>query len=294
MTSGGRFPLIYIAGSGHSGSTLLEMFVSGAEGHVGLGEIFQLVDRRNPIVDNLDGHLCSCGAGVADCVFWKPVIARLSDIPRDDENARYRALGEAVATHFGPGTVMVDSSKTPEGLERAIASGAFDIKVLHLVRDVRSWLVSMQKSYRRNGVASWAENRKRAGLAKGTAKYLLRHPMADARQWQRLNTRVEEIVKRNGLPVLPVSYERLCFDTASVKGEIEAFIDAPIADYGTPGARADNHSIFGNRMRFEPEKLQTIRYDNGWFHDTTWLLPFVLSPGLRQLNSRLGQGRKVS
>lgn len=294
MTSGGRYPMIYVAGSGHSGSTLLEMFVSGAQCNVGLGEIFQLVDRRNPIIKNLDGHLCSCGSGVADCVFWRPVIARLAKIPRGDENERYRALGEAVAAHFSPDTVMVDSSKTLDGLERAIASDAFDIKVLHLVRDVRSWLVSMQKSYRRNGVASWVENCKRAGLAKGTAKYLLRHPLADAWQWQRLNSRVEEVVTRNGLPLLPVSYERLCFNTENVKQEIEAFIDAPIADYGTPGVRTNNHSIFGNRMRFKPEKLQTIQYDNGWFHDTTWLLPFVLSPGLRQLNSRLGQGRKVS
>lgn len=279
--------LVYIAGAGHSGSTLLEMFVSGAPSHVGLGEVFQLVDRRNPIIDNLDGHRCSCGATVAECRYWSPIIAALRAIPRDDEAARYRALADGFRQRFDDKAVMVDSSKTPEGLTAAIASGAFDIHVLHLVRDVRSWLVSQRKSYARNGVATWQANRARDGLLKGTAKYAARTPLVDARRWQAVNRAIEGIVETNALPSLPVSYERLCFDTGAVKTEIENFLGVRIASYGDAGARADNHSIFGNRMRFEPEKLREIRYDNGWMRDNSWLLPWALLPSLRRQNARL-------
>ncbi|WAT17572.1 hypothetical protein OZN62_11675 [Aurantiacibacter sp. MUD11] len=283
-----RRPLIYIAGAGHSGSTLLEMFVSGAKGHVGLGEIFQLVDRRNPIIDNLDGHQCSCGKGVAECPFWGKVVELLRTIPREDENRRYAALGDGFAARFGAGAVMVDSSKAPEGLERAAQSGAFDIRVLHLVRDVRSWLVSMQKSYARNNVATLGSNVQRHGLLKGTAKFAARNPLFDARQWQRINAEVEQVVVRYDLPVLPVRYERLCFDSEAVRTEIERFIGAEIAPYGDASARGDNHSIFGNRMRFEPEKLAAIRYDDGWLRDNRWMLAWALLPGVRRMNARLG------
>jgi len=283
--------LVYIAGAGHSGSTLLEMFVSGAPGHVGLGEIFQLVDRRNPIIDNLDGHLCSCGASVAECPYWSPIVATLRQIPREQEGARYTALADGFAQRFGPDAVMLDSSKTPEGLAAAIACGAFDIRVLHLARDVRSWLVSQRKSYVRNGVATWASNRARDGWLKGTAKFALRRPLVDAKRWQTVNRAVEQVVADNALPALPVSYERLCFDTAAMQAEIEAFLGVAIAGYGDATARADNHSIFGNRMRFEPEKLREIRYDDSWKRDNAWRLPWTLLPSLRRHNARL-QARK--
>jgi len=283
--------LVYIAGAGHSGSTLLEMFVSGAPAHVGLGEIFQLVDRRNTIIDNLDGHKCSCGAAVAECPYWSPIIAALRLIPREQEGARYTALADGFAQRFGPDAVLLDSSKTPEGLAAAVKSGAFDIRVLHLARDVRSWLVSQRKSHTRNGVATWQANRERDGLVKGTAKYARRTSLAEARSWQKVNRAVEEVVAANALPSLPVSYERLCFDTAGMQREIEEFLGVKIAGYGDAQARADNHSIFGNRMRFEPEKLREIRYDNGWMRDDTWLLPWTLSPSLRRQNARL-QGLK--
>ncbi|MFB0611099.1 sulfotransferase [Aurantiacibacter poecillastricola] len=282
--------LVYIAGAGHSGSTLLEMFVSGAPAHVGLGEIFQLVDRRNSRIERVNEELCSCGEIIEQCPYWSPILATLNNIPREDEAARYTALADGFAQRFGPEAVMLDSSKTPEGLAAAIGCGAFDIRVLHLARDVRSWLVSQRKSYARNGVATWRANTARDGIFKGTVRHILRTPLADARRWQKVNRAVEELVATHALPSLPVSYERLCFDTDAMRREIEDFLDVSIAGYGTAAARDDNHSVFGNRMRFDPEKLQEIRYDNGWMRDNSWLLPWTVSPSLRRQNARL-QGR---
>lgn len=281
--------MVYIAGGGHSGSTLLEMFVSGAERHHAMGEVFQLVDRRNPITDHLASHLCSCGNPVEDCVFWGETVNALQDIPREDENGRYLRIADRFDAFYGAGHVLIDSSKAPEGLDRAALSGRFDIKVLHLVRDVRPWLVSTGKSYRRNGVATLRENVERNGVIKGSAKYLMRNPYVDARKWLSLNAEVQRVITRHGLQALRVSYERLCFDTEAVKREIEAFIGVEIAGYGIEGTRQRNHSIFGNRMRFEPEKLARIRYDNSWFHDNCWLLPYVVSPRLRRMNRQLQQ-----
>lgn len=82
-------------------------------------------------------------------------------------------------------------------------------------------------------------------------------------RWQQINRQIDTVINGAGLPCLPVSYERLCFDTASVKQEIEQFLGIEIAPYGDAAARAGDHSIFGNRMWFEPGKLREIRYDDG-------------------------------
>ena len=283
--------LIYIAGLEHSGSTLLELFVSGASGHLGLGEIFQLIDRRNPIIDHLEGHRCSCGEEVKDCRFWAPLVARLRQLPSDDAAARYRAMADAGAQQAGAEVVLIDSSKVPDGLAAVASTGDFDVRVLHLTRDVRSWLVAKQRSYRRNKVASLASNVDRDGLLRGTARFLRRNPIADAMRWRQVNREIEEKVAAYGLPSLAVSYERLCCDTSAVRNELEQFLDIEIPPLDHPGQRRHNHSIFGNRMRFDRRKRSKISYDTKWLVDNCWVVPWLLSPGLRRENMRrLQQG----
>jgi hypothetical protein len=102
-----------------------------------------------------------------------------------------------------------------------------------------------------------------------------------------VNAEVEATIAAHDLPVLRVSYERLCFDTKFVQAEIEEFLGSTIPPYGERGARADNQSIFGNRMRFDADKTQAIRYDGRWLSDDAWLVPYALSFSLRRMNRRL-------
>lgn len=60
--------LIYVIGSGRSGSTVLERVLGSAPGVVAVGELHAL--WRLP----LDGLTCSCGNPVRDCDFWRQTL----------------------------------------------------------------------------------------------------------------------------------------------------------------------------------------------------------------------------
>src|SRR5690242_1910457 len=65
-TAGGV--VTYVAGSGRSGSTLLDRLLNETEGVVAIGELVYLWDP-----DQLDRHVCGCGKPVRDCEFWSAV-----------------------------------------------------------------------------------------------------------------------------------------------------------------------------------------------------------------------------
>lgn len=68
--------LIYIAGSGHSGSTLLNMLLDSHEEISGLGEIHRF---SLAIKNDIKPLLCSCGKTVLVCPFWVEIIDTLLD-----------------------------------------------------------------------------------------------------------------------------------------------------------------------------------------------------------------------
>lgn len=59
--------LIYLLSTGYSGSTLLEKLLGQNPGIHNLGELYKI--SRHPI--------CSCGAGIEQCPFWKRVAKKL-------------------------------------------------------------------------------------------------------------------------------------------------------------------------------------------------------------------------
>lgn len=66
--------LLYICGSGHSGSTLLDMLLGGHSQISSLGEAHRLyVSARKTSTP----HLCACGRHVLQCEFWKKVSEEL-------------------------------------------------------------------------------------------------------------------------------------------------------------------------------------------------------------------------
>jgi hypothetical protein len=276
--------VIFIAGTGHSGSTLLEAFISGASDSIGLGEVFQLVDRRNSIIEQLEEHRCSCGDFVTDCSFWKEAIAELRNIPREAENVRYRLIYDKFIASFGPEHVLIDSSKVPEALELLAQVNFVDLHVIHLVRDIRAWIVSMQDSYRRHNIRTLAQNWRSKGLLWGTLKYIQRSPLSDAHYWVAQNIRIDDIIRKYDLKSIVVNYEKFCFDTTKVRNEIEKFLQIKIPEYGTREL-SNNHSIFGNRMRFEPVKLAHISYDHKWLYRKEWVLPWLLNSKAVRLNN---------
>jgi Sulfotransferase family len=164
--------VLFIAGTGRSGSTILANILGQIEGCISVGEM-RYFWARGLVGD----WYCGCGERFSTCGMWQKVVAeafegpdradpadtarrlwratRVRTLPRmamtafgrspemtDDLAARIRRLYQTVASVSGCGTV-IDSSKLPT-YGRLIERTGLDVRVLHLVRDPRaaaySWL----------------------------------------------------------------------------------------------------------------------------------------------------------
>lgn len=171
-----RIALVYIAGYGRSGSTLLEGIMSCQPGMVALGEVSFLMSHWQ---DN--AAACACQANIGTCSFWSPICKRfLSEVamaPGDiyklqqkveacrtrrlmhlkpwattSDIKRYQVvmtrLYDAIKDSCPPGTThLIDSSKTaytsamkPQHL---LQNRAVDLYVIHLIRDLRGVIWSI-------------------------------------------------------------------------------------------------------------------------------------------------------
>ena len=173
-----RLPtVLYITGSGRSGSTLLERILGASPGFVNVGELIELF--RRVAVQN---ERCGCGLDFSVCPFWQQVgkrafgggdpsllarvtsqqvaVARQRHLPRllapvlakpdfrgalDEYGRTYASLYRAVAAE-ADAQVVVDASKWPAQALALARTGQIDFRVLHLVRDARGVAYSWAKT----------------------------------------------------------------------------------------------------------------------------------------------------
>ena len=290
--------VVYIAGSGRSGSTLLERTLGEIPSFVNVGELIDLFRR-----DASRGERCGCGRPFADCPFWASVgkrafgdwsdasladvhplqrrvaqqryLPRLLAMPlagrefRADAaryGAYYASLYRAIAAEAGAARV-VDASKWPvQAL--ALARGGIDVRVIHLVRDVRGVAQSLTKRARKPAAtaARWVSHQTQAGL-----------------------------LRRCGLPFTRVRYEDF---VARPRGTVETALaelglSVPPSHLDHVGDRrvtlGRSHGIHGNPSRFGAGEV-SLRADETWRERmsradrvlvTAIGLPFLLRYGWR-------------
>ena len=122
--------VIYIAGTSHSGSTLLDLMLNAHPAIISVGEIFKLNRQLKPRGDKGRYVPCSCGApSLWQCPFWSRVNDHVEqshgkslvdfDVQGygelDEAPAPNVAVFEAIAEVAGK-KIVVDSSKMPRRL----------------------------------------------------------------------------------------------------------------------------------------------------------------------------------
>lgn len=167
--------VLYIAGVGRSGSTLLERTLGALPGWVNAGELNAIFSR----VALQDQH-CGCGTPFSRCPFWQevgalafggwaevaprvahlqPRVVRQRFVPRlvsgrgdatylrdlDEYLTAHRRLYTAIATVSGAGTV-VDASKSTAQLFALRRLDDLDLRIVNLVRDSRGVASSWSKA----------------------------------------------------------------------------------------------------------------------------------------------------
>lgn len=166
--------VIYIAGNGHSGSTLLDMILGSNEGSFSAGELTFIT--RDSILE----EYCSCNKLISQCETWSEIM-KLWDEKRHISYQQYKQLRHqfernkttlrTFVNRIWPSnafkqycnatlqlfqaiqkvtdcSIIVDSSKSPQRI--AVLSRIVDLQVIHLCRDFTGVLNSSKGESKKN------------------------------------------------------------------------------------------------------------------------------------------------
>ncbi|RME46652.1 MAG: sulfotransferase [Caldilineae bacterium] len=277
--------VVFIASLEHSGSTLLDLILGGHPQLTGLGEIFLLLKPESRRLANWQTEQCSCGQTMDQCFFWRPICLRLLEAQTLSLAEKYRLVLDAFHQTFGDEHLLVDSSKTLQALQVLHAIPDVDLKVLYLIRDVRSWVVSLRDVRKRQSAFSLRDLVRRYGVRAGWY-YLQRTAFFFTLRWYYSNRKLQRYVQRLPVPTFQLGYEELSLYPEKMVQQISRFLGVEMTDTMLTLQNSDSHNIIGNRMRLQPEKRARVFYDNRWFYRNDWVLPTFLSPYVMRYNTR--------
>jgi hypothetical protein len=281
--------IIYIAGDGRSGSTLLARVLGEIDGFVNLGEAAQHLLNPGMRSRNI---ACECGLGPEQCTQWASLLNEVdfqvldagcetmrvrwflrlkNHWTRRNENC-VEVLGELerfyvnVAAATG-NNVLVDSSKYPSAAFLLAQSDIVTTSIIHLVRDPRSV------------IASW-------GHAKG---YLRKHSSVKSLvQWALLNTYVERL--SDSCPrVRTIRYETFTQSPRECVADLMKWMDLP----GELPFRSEDsayltsqHGLAGNPDRSESGWVTIADRTKEFRGFRSWLIGALLAPWMKRYGYR--------
>jgi Sulfotransferase family len=76
MTAANRLSVVYLAGSGHTGSTLLALFL---DAHPAIASVGETAFKRKLQGTTGSKLTCTCGASYSDCTFWAEIFRGVAD-----------------------------------------------------------------------------------------------------------------------------------------------------------------------------------------------------------------------
>lgn len=255
--------VLFVAGSGRSGSTLVTNVLGQADGVFAAGELRYLWQRGA-----IEDRPCGCGQRFAECPVWSRVMRqapsdpsavvaflgqrlRMRRLPAMLWRRRVEAHPAIPALYAALGDdLVVDSSKLPPYGLLLDGLPGLDVRVLHLVRDPRATAFS------------W---RRRKGLDGPDDKALMsRPPVAKAALlWLVWNATAALLWRRSGR-YLRVRYEDFVADPAAVTTRIADFAGVPPVRYEQNTVHlAPTHAVAGNPSRHRTGAVAVVP-DNEW------------------------------
>ena len=280
--SEGRIKVLYVAGLGRSGSTLLGNVLGQVEGFVSVGEVRSI--WQHGLIQN---KVCGCGRLFGECEFWQPILneayggkvdpyrmtelrenwARTKHIPLmmtppgkrfisrrlADYVDNLERLYHAVQTTTGS-RVIVDTSKFPSYGFTVSMVPSVDLHVVHLVRDPRavaySWL------------------RKKLMPDPETPEYIPQDsPTGTSMRWAARNLGAELFWRRYPDRYLLLRYEDFVAQPQKALRRVLELVNegsTPLPHVGEHEVQLGvNHNIWGNPNRFQTGPVR-LRPDDEW------------------------------
>lgn len=276
--------ILYVAGLGRSGSTILSNSLGQIPGFFSAGEL-NFIWRHNVI----ENRLCGCGRPFDECPVWTAVMeeafggmdsvdpremmrlqrsgtrtrhipAMLTEGGRRDLAERlekllitYGRLYEAIGSVTNS-RVIVDSSKEPaHGRAMSLVPGV-DFYVVHLIRDPRA--------------AAYSWLKKKHQPDSDTREYMVRFsPTKSAALWDSWNVSAEALWRTSPERYLRLRYEDFVADPRESFKEILTLIGERDAVPPLASERevklGVSHTVSGNPNRFETGAVE-LRHDREW------------------------------
>ncbi|GIM96319.1 sulfotransferase [Paractinoplanes toevensis] len=260
--------ILYIAGWGRSGTTIVDNILNSYKGVFSTGELFYLWHRGLLI-----GRRCGCGVKFAECATWQNILSlafgsrlpdpahvvelqkqairvrhtqQLADGALSAEAEEYREiytkLCHAIADVTGA-ALIVDSSKVPSGAALLTRMPGTVPYLLHMVRDPRAV------------THSWMRSASAVG------------PTTSAMHWLVRNAITERLTR-----AFPDRHTRLRYEDFArcPQDTLEEVLtmtgvepaDGPFVDENTVLLKP-NHTIAGNPSRFRNGEI-AVRPDHRW------------------------------
>lgn len=280
----GRTKVLYVAGLGRSGSTILANSLGQIDGFFSAGEL-NFIWKHNV----LENRLCGCGEPFHECPVWTGVMdeafggmdsvdargmmrlqalgARTRHVPAmltrrgektirgrvepllDSTGKLYRAIGEVTGSR-----VIVDSSKEPAYGYAVGMIPDLDFYVLHLIRDPRA------------AAYSWLKKKPQPDSEK--IEYMHRiNPTKSAALWDSWNAAAEALWRCAPERYLRLRYEDFVASPRQSFEEILELIGEQDSEPPLAGERevklGVSHTVSGNPNRFETGAVE-LRLDHEW------------------------------
>jgi hypothetical protein len=284
-----RMKILYVAGSGRCGSTLLGSALEQIDGFFSPGELINLWDRGI-----IGQHPCGCGLPLEKCELWGRVVrqvagedpyrrasemmelhrtvARTRHLPLLMSEVGRRRLMTGMESYVATlddlyssirrttgARVLVDGSKDPAYAYLLGLAPSLDVYVLHLVRDPRAVVFSWQ---RRKELFP-------ATTSEAPRVYMEQHRvMKSTAYWMGLNLGIEAMRRE----LDPSRYKRITYEdfirepVAQLEG-LMAFLDIDVDSFPFVHDHElilrPNHSVSGNPSRFATGTVK-LRADDEW------------------------------
>jgi LPS sulfotransferase NodH len=274
---------IYIAGLGHSGSTLLNHLLTYYPNTIVLGEVTSFFSPSHMHTymkkwgEYPDVSFCSCGKKWQNCDFWGKRI-NLSGLKSNSSLLeKYQVLIESVKENCqNEEVIIIDSSKSLSTLQSIIGNhvqlglAREKIYVIFNIKDVRSFTASM--------------------LAKKDTQTTLIPVLRWFNYWLGANQQFLSWLENNNIQFFTNVYETLCNDPEMIISNLFKFIHYEVETKPVSVMLDHNrsHIAMGNK-NFVLRNRDRLKYDSKWYVNDTINLAHTLHYRARKFNNNIYQ-----
>lgn len=280
--------VVFIAGLSHSGSTLLDLLLGTHPRLVGLGELYKVIILSAEQLEGEKNMRCTCGERARNCQFWGPMFYDLQQQENSSLPEKYRLVLEKFQAIFGKETYLVDSSKYSEPLAMLAGMADIRLRVIHLLKDVRSFTISQ-----RDALAAELKNGHLPALFGSLPlsywiySQSIKSPSYLFWKWYLRNRANQKRIRSSTSDYMMLSYEALSLSTEESMQRLFTFLNLePMDNVSLVPEISQSHIFMGNQMIADKQKMGGIHYDKRWLSRKDWRLPAALFPHIMAYNDK--------